>query len=266
MIDPGFDCSPSQAISILPGLIVASILLEARAVSIFNPICSCHCSFGSNFYVHIKLKNEESKPFTSNHFNEQQPTKSPTTNRKKMGPSPSKHSSSSTESSKSLSKYPVVGPNSIMSKKKHGTSNHPVQETLRWNVSRKKADQICNFNRHFAEPSGSAFSNSKYMEEFQEAKSNKDQIQFYDSNTGTLLFTAPRTRSHHAFCVESKSHGWPSFRDDEVNWEYVRCLSNGECVSIDGTHLGHNLPDRNGNRYCINLVSVAGIPSEQPHK
>ena len=29
-------------------------------------------------------------------------------------------------------------------------------------------------------------------------------------------------------------------------------------MSVDGTHLGHNLPDDDGNRYCINLVSVAG--------
>jgi peptide methionine sulfoxide reductase MsrB len=25
---------------------------------------------------------------------------------------------------------------------------------------------------------------------------------------------------------------------------------------VDGTHLGHNLPDGRGSRYCINLVSV----------
>lgn len=43
-------------------------------------------------------------------------------------------------------------------------------------------------------------------------------------------------------------------------WEHVRCLSDGECVSLTGTHLGHNLPDRYGNRYCINLVSIAGSP------
>ena len=36
----------------------------------------------------------------------------------------------------------------------------------------------------------------------------------------------------------------------------------GECISVDGTHLGHNLPDGSGNRYCINLVSVAGKPIE----
>ena len=54
--------------------------------------------------------------------------------------------------------------------------------------------------------------------------------------------------------------GWPSFRDDEVNWKHVRVLPNGETVSVDGTHLGHNLPDRTGSRYCINLVSIAGRP------
>jgi peptide methionine sulfoxide reductase MsrB len=41
----------------------------------------------------------------------------------------------------------------------------------------------------------------------------------------------------------------------------VRTLKNGETVSLSGTHLGHNLPDRAGNRYCINLVSIAGYPA-----
>ena len=72
------------------------------------------------------------------------------------------------------------------------------------------------------------------------------------------LFIAPQGRSWADFIKESKAHGWPSFRDEEVIWENMRCLSNGESVSLDGTHLGHNLPDKNGNRYCINLVSVAG--------
>lgn len=83
---------------------------------------------------------------------------------------------------------------------------------------------------------------------------------FYDSNTGKPLFVAPKGRDLNAFLKESQSHGWPSFRDEEVVWENVRCLSNGEAVSVDGTHLGHNLPDGKGNRYCINLVSVAGKP------
>ena len=85
---------------------------------------------------------------------------------------------------------------------------------------------------------------------------------YYDSVTGKPLFIAPRGRSFEAFEKESRSHGWPSFRDEEVVWENVRCLKDGEAVSVDGTHLGHNLPDRSGNRYCINLVSVAGSPVE----
>jgi hypothetical protein len=46
----------------------------------------------------------------------------------------------------------------------------------------------------------------------------------------------------------------------EVVWDSVQCLSNGEAVSLDGTHLGHNLPDFSGNQYCINLVPCAGNP------
>ena len=91
-----------------------------------------------------------------------------------------------------------------------------------------------------------------------------DEITFYDSVTGKPLFIAPRGRSMEDFIKESKSHGWPSFRDQEVVWENMRCLPNGESVSVDGTHLGHNLPDRNGNRYCINLVSVCGNPTALP--
>jgi len=64
------------------------------------------------------------------------------------------------------------------------------------------------------------------------------------------------------FLNESYAHGWPSFRDAEVVKENVRVLPDGEAVSVDGTHLGHNLPDKSGNRYCINLVSIAGRPGE----
>ena len=90
----------------------------------------------------------------------------------------------------------------------------------------------------------------------------KGETTFYDSVSGKPLFVAPRGRSLKAFIRESKAHGWPSFRDSEVVEENLRILSNGEAVSVDGTHLGHNLPDRTGNRYCINLVSVAGRPKD----
>ena len=120
------------------------------------------------------------------------------------------------------------------------------------------ADRICNFNRHYAEFAG-YWEQTSFLKEESEASG---EISFYDSNTGNELFTAPRGRSFEQFVKESRVHGWPSFRDDEVNWDYVRVLPDGEAVSVDGTHLGHNLPDKNGNRYCINLVSVAGRPKK----
>ena len=83
-------------------------------------------------------------------------------------------------------------------------------------------------------------------------------ITYYDSVTGIPLFTAPVGRTMAEFLEESKAHGWPSFRDQEVNFYNTKILDDGETVSKDGTHLGHNLPDSKGNRYCINLVSVSG--------
>ncbi|CAB9529479.1 expressed unknown protein [Seminavis robusta] len=119
------------------------------------------------------------------------------------------------------------------------------------------ADKICNYNRHFAEMGG-YFSRTSFEEQVMSAKG---PITFYDSVTGKPLFVAPLNRSPEQFVRESQIHGWPSFRDEEVVWENVRVLRNsGETVSVDGTHLGHNLPDKSGNRYCINLVSVAGQP------
>jgi len=150
-------------------------------------------------------------------------------------------------------KFPVEGDESIMSQKAHGTTAKPVQEGLRWNVDRRTADRICSFNRRFAEYAG-YWRTTSFLQEV----SKEGETTFYDSVTGKPLFIAPRGRSFASFEKESNVHGWPSFRDEEVVWENVRCLGDGECVSADGTHLGHNIPDRAGNRYCINLVSVAG--------
>jgi len=61
--------------------------------------------------------------------------------------------------------------------------------------------------------------------------------------------------------IVSDTYNWPicGIHDYlQVVWENMRCLPKGEAVSLEGTHLGHNLPDKKGNRYCINLVSVAG--------
>ena len=127
------------------------------------------------------------------------------------------------------------GGEDIMSAKAHGTSATPVQENLRFGVSNKLADKICNYNRHFAENSG-YFRETSFEETVRKANG---AVTFYDSNTGKPLFVAPLGRSVDEFIEESKYHGWPSFRDQEVVWENVRVLrSSGETVSVDGTHLG----------------------------
>lgn len=52
-----------------------------------------------------------------------------------------------------------------------------------------------------------------------DAKSNSGEINFYDSNTGKLLFTAPKGRSMEEFLAESRAHGWPSFRGKNQSFD-----------------------------------------------
>jgi len=153
-------------------------------------------------------------------------------------------------------RLPIAGDESLMSAKAHGTCAAPVQAGLRWGCDAKLADRICCYNRHYAEHSG-------YFEgtAFLKSVDRSGVENFFDSVSGKLLFSAPRGRSWADFIEESRDHGWPSFRDEEVAWDQVRVLPDGECVSLAGTHLGHNLPDRKGNRYCINLVSVCAEPA-----
>eukprot|EP00127_Corallochytrium_limacisporum_P001805 Clim_evm12s84 gene=Clim_evmTU12s84 len=150
----------------------------------------------------------------------------------------------------------LEGDDKIMSKKAHGTTEKPPQQNLRWNVDWETADRICCFNRHYAEHAG-YFKKTDFLKE---EGPRGGEVTFYDSVTGNPLFIAPRGRSWDDFIKESSKHGWPSFRDEEVVSEHLRVLPNGEAVSTAGTHLGHNLPDVKGNRYCINLVCVAGRP------
>eukprot|EP00931_Biecheleriopsis_adriatica_P063285 TRINITY_DN38284_c0_g1_i1.p1 TRINITY_DN38284_c0_g1~~TRINITY_DN38284_c0_g1_i1.p1 ORF type:complete len:690 (-),score=162.20 TRINITY_DN38284_c0_g1_i1:8-2077(-) len=154
----------------------------------------------------------------------------------------------------------VMGSEDLMCPKAHGTHPWPVQEDLRWGCEPHVADEICNFNRRSAERKGYFLSTS-----LAKAAASAKVLCFYDSNSGKKLFQLPRTsRSIEAFLKESTHHGWPSFRDYEVNWKEVRLLPDGEVVSKAGTHLGHNIPDYTGNRYCINLVSISGRPVEEP--
>jgi hypothetical protein len=158
-------------------------------------------------------------------------------------------------------KYPVMGDESIMADKAHGTSEKPVQRALRYGVDVSLADRICNYNRRWAEYAGYWQSTELYKLVRSVDPSSKTPISFFDSVTGKELFRAPVDRTMKDWIDESMSHGWPSFRDSEVVWDDVRCLKDGETVSLTGTHLGHNLPDSRGNRYCINIVSIAGNPA-----
>ena len=146
----------------------------------------------------------------------------------------------------------------LMGPKTHGTCPRPVQDKLRWDCDRATADRISCFNRHYAEYAG-YWETTTFQRGTAAASSSGEPTTFYDSVTGRPLFVAPVGRSWEAFLAESDEHGWPSFRDAEVIASGVRVLEDGEVVSVDGTHLGHNLPDGKGNRYCINLVSVAGF-------
>ena len=156
---------------------------------------------------------------------------------------------------------PIKCGEEVMSEKAHGTTDKPCQQNLRYGCDFETADRICCYNRHYAEHSGYSFQKPRtWLEAMQ---TNPGEITYYDSVTGKPLFIAPRGRSVQDLINESRQHGWPSFRDEEVVWDNVRCLENGETVSVDGTHLGHNLPHGGRNRYCINLVSCAGNPVQE---
>ena len=96
------------------------------------------------------------------------------------------------------------------------------------------------FNRHYAEHSG-YFAAKASTSTFLEDVDRQGETTYYDSVSGRPLFIAPRGRSFDEFLKESADHGWPSFRDDEVVWDNVRCLKNGETVSVDGTHVSSAL-------------------------
>mmetsp|Transcript_19669 Transcript_19669/g.51185 ORF Transcript_19669/g.51185 Transcript_19669/m.51185 type:complete len:212 (-) Transcript_19669:734-1369(-) len=153
----------------------------------------------------------------------------------------------------------VLGTEDLMRKKEHGSCSHPAKSTeeLRWGVPHALADKISCHTRRFAENAG-YWESTDFL---QSEGPTTAPVTFYDSVTGAPLFVAPKGRSWDAFVKESRAHGWPSFRDNEVVWDTVRVIKgSGETVSLTGTHLGHNLPDRKGNRYCINIAAIAAKP------
>merc|ERR1712238_491175 len=119
------------------------------------------------------------------------------------------------------------------------------------------ADRICCHNHRYAEPQG-------YLQQPQVALFDKfnpdEETIFYDVVCGLPLFIAPRGRSFADFQEESIHHGWPSFRPEEMISENVILHEDGRMESVCLTHLGHNLPESGVDRYCIDLVCIAGSP------
>lgn len=139
-----------------------------------------------------------------------------------------------------------------------GGSNACIRRPLRFGLTDEDIETygwVCCDNERWAERRG--WFVSRY-----DLGSSDEEVTFYDPACGVPLFVAPRGRSAQDFRQESISHGWPSFRDSEVITEHVIVKEGGEVVSSCGTHLGHDLPDHKGSRYCINLICMAGHPAD----
>lgn len=119
------------------------------------------------------------------------------------------------------------------------------------------AEHICCNNHHYAEYSG--YLAAPEVNLFGRLDHTVETV-FYDSVCGLPLFIAPRGRTFEEFKEESLHHGWPSFRPQEIVSENVIIHDDGRMESRCLTHLGHNLPKGGVDRYCIDLVCVAGEP------
>lgn len=119
------------------------------------------------------------------------------------------------------------------------------------------AETICCNNHRYAEKSG--YLAESHVDLFGRLDPNVETV-FYDSVCGIPLFIAPRGRSFESFKADSLKHGWPSFNPEEVVSENIVLHDDGRMESACLTHLGHNLPEGGVDRYCIDLVCVAGSP------
>ncbi|KAJ9454908.1 hypothetical protein DIPPA_15463 [Diplonema papillatum] len=122
---------------------------------------------------------------------------------------------------------------------------------------------VCCGNSKFAEPSGTMSKHGDLAGVMEADARNGRKTTFYDVSCGLPVFVAPVNRTVAEWLKESRSHGWPSFRPAEVVHQNVVHQRHGEVLSACGTHLGHNIPDRKGDRYCINLLCVAGNPPRE---
>lgn len=143
------------------------------------------------------------------------------------------------------------------------TVTHPdlprecLQDNLLFDTDahKEKYEYVCCDNSRYAEHYGFL----DKVEFFKQIEGMPLPITFYDAYCGIPLYQAPIGRSFEDWKEESLDHGWPSFRDTEtVAANVVEIAGHGELLSTCGTHLGHNLPDGEGNRHCINLICIAG--------
>ncbi|KAL7515511.1 hypothetical protein ACHAXN_013454 [Cyclotella atomus] len=132
-----------------------------------------------------------------------------------------------------------------------------VSTYLGANINYDTSNKICCNNHRYAEYSG--YLNAPEVNLFSRLDPHNETI-FYDSVCGIPLFIAPRGRSFDEWKQESLHHGWPSFRHKEIVSENVIIHPDGRMESKCLTHLGHNLPEGGTDRYCIDLVCIAGQP------
>ncbi|CAK9024148.1 unnamed protein product [Durusdinium trenchii] len=141
-------------------------------------------------------------------------------------------------------------------------SHGHLSPSLRWGISADlkvgpfTAEAVCCANHRFAEEPHFWSQNAAFVAAAK-AATEKNPLVFFDSACDVPLFKAPVGRNTSQWLEES-AHGWPSFRSQEMVSENLVTFAGGEVQSRCGTHLGHNLPDAKGDRYCIDLVCIAG--------
>jgi len=135
-----------------------------------------------------------------------------------------------------------------------------MQQDLKYGCSdyHDRYDYVCCDNSHYAEHAGFLNKVNLWSQIDSEGVTT-----YYDSVCNVPLFRAPIGRSFEEFQEESNHHGWPSFRTEEILWDNIVVKDGGEVLSKQcKTHLGHNLPDSKGDRFCINLMCIAGHKSD----
>ena len=76
--------------------------------------------------------------------------------------------------------------------RKNGTCSKEAMKNLKWQISHEEADRICCFNRKSAERKGSFQNQTQFKNEFLACDGKMD---FHDSVTGKILFSAPKYRT-----------------------------------------------------------------------